>query len=434
MSNTFTFFGLAVLVLLFMSRNADRSIFSYFPSAPLLPPAPVYAVGQYLFSAFYNCGNYGIPPQLALLKHSTGFMQTGALRAAAKLGVADGIDEHSEGVNLAELAIATDSHKEPLGRLLRALTTIGVFREVSHDTFMHTPMSLLLRSDNPDSLKGAIEMFGNEQYCAFSNLEHSIRYNEPGFKKFYGEEFWGYHDNHVEAQNEFNSAMRGLSKLVDRAISEDYDGFGKFLTICDIAGGTGALLMGVLSDRPHLSGILFDLPAVIQVAKSAWEEVPFANRTELVEGSFFDAASIPKGADAYIVKQILHDWNDEKAVEILRNIRSAMHSNSTLLIADRLVEPGGFVDTQGTQFADLLMLNNFGAKERTKSNFEKILNQANFKLKRIVHTRSTFVVIEATPTGDLVSAPNTPKKMQAAESTPPLAPQVHSGELGKKEL
>jgi hypothetical protein len=289
-----------------------------------------------------------------------------------------------------ELAAKTKTHAPSLYRVLRTLASAGIFTENAGQKFQLTPLAALLRSDVPNSMHDFAIMMGEEWlWAAWGELMYSVKTGGVAHDKVQGMGSFEFFTKNKEAGKVFNRAMNNLSLTVTPAIVEAYDfsGVGKLV---DIAGGHGILLAGILKANPQVQGILFDLPTVIEGAGELLEREGVSNRVKLVSGDFFH--SVPAGANVYMMKHIIHDWDDERSIKILQNIRSAMNENGKVLILEIVVPEGN--EPSPSKALDLMMLVMEGGKERTKDEYRTLLAAAGFKLTRIIPTKSPFSVIE----------------------------------------
>jgi hypothetical protein len=332
-----------------------------------------------------------LPPQFAMLQMITGFWVSQALHIAARLGLADLLKEQPQ--TAAELAAATDTHAPSLYRLLRALASVGVFVEDEEGRFATTPPGATLETDAPGTLRWmAIVELGQEHFPAWGNLMHSVRTGEIAFDNLFGQNAWEYYAQHPEHAQNFNHAMTGLTGMVHGAVLKAYD-FSGITKLVDIAGGVGGQLGAILKTYPTMQGVLFDLPHVIAEAGPLLEAAGVRERCDFQTGDFFQA--VPGGADAYIMKWIIHDWDDDRSITILKNIRREIAANGKLLIVETVVPPGNAPDF--SKLLDLNMLVMTGGCERTEAQFSALLSNAGFRLTRIVPTESPMCVIEAIP-------------------------------------
>ncbi|MFN2540569.1 MAG: methyltransferase, partial [Chthoniobacterales bacterium] len=231
---------------------------------------------------------------------------------------------------------------------------------------------------------------GEEHYPAWGELLHSVRTGEIAFDRAFGMPVWKFFSQNPDNAQTFNDAMTGLTLAVNDAVISSYD-FSAIRTIVDIGGGHGSLLASILEAHPKMKGVLFDAPPVIDGAQSRFQSEGLANRCELVAGDFF--ASVPLGGDAYILKWIIHDWDDERCIKILKNCHRAMTEDGKLLLVEAVVPRGS--ELHFSKFMDLNMLVMTGGRERTADEYRTLLEASGFKLTRIVPTDSAMSVIES---------------------------------------
>ena len=325
-------------------------------------------------------------PSAELVRLINGFQISQALHVAASLAVADHLKDGPK--SAAVLARACDAHPRSLYRLLRALAAVGVFHENDDMEFSLTPVGFCLTSNAVGTRRNWARYIGRQgAWHAWGNLLHSIKSGEGAYPVTHGMDAWSYRQQHPEEQAIFDSAMTANSLSHARAVLEAYD-FKTFPRIVDIGGGQGLLLREILLACPASRGVLFDQPQV--VASTTLMTTPgLENRVETFAGSFFDA--IPPGADAYVMKVILHDWDDDKAIEILRSCSRAMSPTATLVVIERVIGPPNQIPE--AKFSDLNMLVSHGALERTREEFDDLLAKGGFWLDRVIPTRSPLSVI-----------------------------------------
>jgi orsellinic acid C2-O-methyltransferase len=329
-----------------------------------------------------------------LLGCVTSSWMTQAIYVAAELRIADLL---TEGPRTSEdLAAATGTHAPSLRRLLRALTTIEICREREDGSFEITPMGLLLGTDVPESLRSWTIWWGAHLWQVWGNLLYSVKTGESARKLLTGTDGFKHLEQDSEAAAVFNQALVELTRLTTENIMRIYD-FSGLKRIVDVGGGHGELLISILRANPTSSGILFDLPHAIEGGRRRFEEAGLVCRCEFLEGDFFE--SVPKGADAYILKSIIHDWDDNKSKLILENCRHAMAEKGRLLLVERVLPERleVSVDHQAVVRSDLTMLVALAAKERTETQFRELLNSAGFRVTRFLPAGMTFSVIEAFP-------------------------------------
>jgi O-methyltransferase domain/Dimerisation domain len=330
-------------------------------------------------------------PALALLNLMTGYWASQALYVAAKLNLADACQGSPRTVE--ELAAAAGADPSSLGRLLRALATVGVFAEGEAGVFSLTPMGALLRSDRSDSVRALAIMYAEEQYHAWGHLLHSVRTGQASFDHLYGMGVFEYYKTHPESARTFDAAMTELTTPLASVIAETCD-FSRFETIVDVGGGYGVLLAAVLQRNAQSRGILFDLPHVVEGAASTLVRGGIADRCASIGGDFFE--SIPAGGDAYLLKQVLHDWDDDRCVAILKNCRRVMPSTSRLLLIEFVLPPGN--EPFLGKWVDLHMLVMApGARERTVDEYQSLLLRGGFTMCSAVPTPIGPSVVEAMP-------------------------------------
>ncbi len=319
----------------------------------------------------------------------SGYWISQAIYAAAKFGIADHLKDGPKSVD--ELAEATATNADALYRLLRALASKGIFAEGEPRQFSLTPLAELLQSDVPGSKRALALMSGDEQFRAWAEIDYSIQTGKIAFEKVYGKPIFDYLGDNPHKARIFDAAMVGIHGRESNAILDAYD-FSQIGVVTDIGGGNGSQITGILQRHTAMKGILFDLPHVIERAKNQIESAGLSDRCELVAGNFFDA--VPEGADAYMMRHIIHDWDDEKSLTILRNCHRAMSSNGKLLIVESVIPSGN--EPFGGKFLDLVMLLIPGGKERTDDEYRMLLGKAGFELTRVVPTGTEVSIVEGT--------------------------------------
>jgi hypothetical protein len=329
-------------------------------------------------------------PQQHLTQLISGYWNSQCIYVAAKLGIADLLAEQP--VSVDELAAKTGVHRFSLYRVLRALASVGVFVEEPHATFALTPAASLLQSDVPGSQRAMALMVGEEHYHAWGELLFSVKTGKPGFDKVFGKPLFEFLSEHPEQAAIFDKAMVGVHGRETPAILDAYD-FSSFSSVADIGGGNGSNLTGILQRHPKLHGTLFDLPGVIGRAGKTIEKAGLADRIHCVDGDFFE--SVPGGSDAYFLRHIIHDWDDEKARRILENIRRVITEHGRLLVVESVIPPGN--DPFFGKLLDVAMLVVPGGQERTEEEYRTLFGRAGFRLSRIVPTQAEVSVIEGVP-------------------------------------
>jgi hypothetical protein len=311
---------------------------------------------------------------------------TQGIWVAAELGIADLL---TEGPLTAEaLAEQTHTHSGALYRVLRALSSVGVFSEDDQGRFSLTSTANLLRSDAVGSQRSFAIMMGAEFHEAWGELLHSVRTGEPGFEKRFGMPFFQYMTGNPERHSIYDNAMTGVHGGETEPMIDAYD-FSSFRTVVDIGGGNGLLMAAILKRYTTLQGILFDLPAVADRAGSVLSGLDLSGRYRVEGGDFF--ASVPAGANAYVLRHIIHDWEDQDAITILRNCREAMDSDGRILVLEIII-PSGNEPCFG-KWLDLMMLLVRG-RERTQEQYNQLFSEAGIKLNRIIPTASEISIVE----------------------------------------
>ena len=326
-----------------------------------------------------------VPPAERLRQLCTGSWIAQAIYAAAKLGLADLLMEGPKPCTA--LAEATGTDPTALFRLLRALSSVGVFEQLPDDQFRLTPLAECLNS-KPGSQRAMAIMMGEEHYLAWGEILYSLKTGKVAFDKIFGSSVFDFLAHHADKAAIFDEAMTGVHGAEYAAMLEAYD-FNSIQTLADVGGGNGTLLRTIMQRYPHMHGILFDLEHVVERARQNPANASIIPRCRFLAGSFFD--SVPSGADAILMRHIIHDWTDEQCHAILKNCRNALCPGGRVLIVESVIPPGN--DPNWTKFLDLNMMIIPGGKERTKAEFTSLLHQAGFQLERIVPTRIELSII-----------------------------------------
>jgi SAM-dependent methyltransferase len=324
------------------------------------------------------------------MQFATGYMVSSALYGVLALSIPDLLQSGSK--SAAELAVSTSSDEDALYRVMRALASIGLFKESPSRTFSLTPVSEPLCSGAQNSARDMVLWLTDPfHFRVYGELSHSIRTGETLPERIFGLSCFDYLGRDREVGDRFNNAMAGFSAMVIASALEEYDfGWLARKTIVDVAGGHGKVLMEILKKYPDARGILFDLEHVIAGSKTRIESEGLANRCAVAAGDFFKA--VPEG-DAYILKHIIHDWDDERASTILRNIHRASRPGSRVVLLEALLAPGN--EPHFAKWIDIEMLVLPGGRERTEQEYRKLFADTGFKMTRVVHTKSPLSVIEA---------------------------------------
>jgi O-methyltransferase len=312
-----------------------------------------------------------------------------AIAAVTELGIADLLANGPWSVE--DLAAAVSADKQALHRVLRLLASEGVFTEIEDGRFALTPMANALRSDVPDSIRPMVRFISGEaSWRSWGNLLHSVRTGTPAFDAVHGVGFFEYLQHHPEEQALFDELMTWYTRPASRGVANAYD-FSPFSTVVDVGGGQGGLMLGLLETYPNLRGIVFDQPTVASAAREAIRGAGLEERCEAISGDFF--ADVPRGGDVYMLKSILHDWDDEQSRTILRVCRGAMPLGAPLLVIEMLIPPGNEPSFAKSQ--DVNMLVNLGGRERSESEYRALFEGASFDLGRTILVQDEQHIIEA---------------------------------------
>jgi len=312
-----------------------------------------------------------------------------SIHVVARLGIADLLGPEPQTAE--ELAEAAEVHSPSLKRVLRALTTVGVFFEDADGRFRHTDLSQTLRADHPESVRAWALMLGAHfVWRPAGDLYESVRTGTPGFRRLYDERFFEWTKTRPEDGAVFNAAMTSGSTQRLPALLAAYD-FSCFERIVDVGGGHGALLAGLLAVNSKARGVLYDLPNVVAGAE-ALRAPDIAKRCEIVGGDFFE--SVPADGDAYILSRVIHDWDDASALKILGNCRRAIRSDGRLLLVEGIAKPPNEPDPN--KFFDVWFIDGGGC-ERTEAEYRTLLRSGGFALVRVVPVGRSSAVLECRP-------------------------------------
>lgn len=332
------------------------------------------------------------PPD-ALLRLVTGYTSAQVIHVAVQLGVADLLADGPRSV--AELAAGTGTHAPSLARLVRALAALGLVTETDGGRIELTPLGAPLRADAPDSVRDAVLfLVGDWCWRAWGGLRDSVRTGEPAFDRIFGMSNFEYWEHDPQAGAIHDAFFTAMSRTTTAPIVAAYD-FSRFGTVVDVGGSTGSLLAAILHANAGVRGVLFDLPHVVAEATPVLTEAGVADRCDVVGGDFF-TGDLPRG-DAYILKYVLHDWDDERARAILTRCRQAMQPGTTLLVIEQVLPERLEADPVAQRLARLdlqMLVLTPGGRERTEHQYRSLLEQTGFRLQRVVPTQSPFSVLE----------------------------------------
>ena len=312
-----------------------------------------------------------------------------AIAVAAELGIADLLKEGTK--TAAQIARSANASEDAVYRLLRALGSVGLFAESGNRRFRLTPLGTLLRTDSPQALGAYARFMGHESaWRPWEAIAYSVRTGEPAFDHVFAMPIFDYFAKMPKAAAVSDAAMTSISRWESRAVVAAYD-FPGIRTLVDVAGGHGLMIMTILKANKKMRGILFDLPHVTAGAASLLRRGGVADRCQIVSGDFF--TSVPEGGDAYIMKHILHDWDDQRAIQILRNCHSALPRGGKVLIVDSVIPSGNAAHFGKLLDLAMLVLTPRG-RERTQPELRDLLQRSGFKLERVVPTETHLSVVE----------------------------------------
>ncbi len=324
-----------------------------------------------------------------------GYWVSRLIYVAARLGLADLVGKRPRTVD--DLAAAAGVQPGALYRMLRTLASYGIFKELAGRRFALTPLAATLRSDVPGSMRAfALMLVEKHVWDSWEQLLYGVQTGRLPFDKIYGVPFYRYLEQHPGDRKVFGDAMTSLSGIENPAVAGVFDRIARshtIRTVVDVAGGHGSLLATILSGHPTMKGVLFDLPAVVDgaAADSHVTRRAIAERCTLVAGDFFE--SVPSGGDAYLLKYILHNWDDDRCVKILSNCRDAMNAGGRVLVADPVISPGN--RQEWAKLLDIQMMVVVQGAERTRAEFSALFKRAGLRLARILPTPSPLSVVEA---------------------------------------
>jgi len=333
--------------------------------------------------------NPQVPPHVEMIRMGTAYWLSSLVYTAAKLGLADHLADGPKAAD--ELAETTGMNARALHRFMRTLASFGILTQSDDDTFALTELGATLKKNAPGSARSTVlTMASPWAWRSFGALDYSLSTGKPAIDKILGMGLFDYLAQHPEEAAQFSESMVGIHGGEPPTVAAAYD-FSAFGTIVDVGGATGNMLAHILSRYPQPKGILFDRPHVVTEAPALLGANGVANRVTIVHGSFFE--SVPEGGDAYILSHIIHDWTVEQCHTILGNCRRAMKKSAKLLIVE-FVLPKGNTPHFG-KLADMVMLTIPGGEERTADEYRQLLDDAGFRMTRVVPTASDVSIVEA---------------------------------------
>lgn len=317
------------------------------------------------------------------------YAATSCFSAVVRLRIADALMEGPK--NVSELAAQTSANEDILYRVLRALATMGIFTETTPRTFANTPASEILAEDHPRSMRDmALWMSDAFHFDIFRDMLPTLRDGKPAIEHVFGKPAFDVLFSNAEELSVFNNAMTSISAVSIPTVLEHYDFSGMGATIADIAGGHGYVLTAILEKHPQMRGILFDVDHVLEGARKRVTQLGLTDRLQFVPGNFFE--SVPP-ADGYLMKHIIHDWDNERALTILRNCSKHLKKGGKLVLIEAVVPPGN--EPGYSKWLDIEMLMLPGGKERSEAEYRELLSWAGLRLNRIVPTDCPLSVLES---------------------------------------
>src|SRR5713226_2402045 len=330
------------------------------------------------------------PDLLRLVALMHGFRSTQVTYVIAKLGLADHLAAGP--LTAAELASRVKVNPENLGRVLRLAAFYGLVTELPEGRYELTPFARPLRRDVDDSIAPTAVMLGQDHYGAWGALLHSVKSGESAFQHMYGMPMFDYLAKHPDSQADFDAAMSAGTDVFLKSLVDVYD-FSEVRVIVDVGGGNGSVSAVILKQNPSLEAVIYDQPQVLQAAERYLSDAGVRARCRLVPGDFF--ASVPDDGDLYILSNIVHDWDDERAVRILRNCRTSMKPSAAVLLLEAVLPEHGRPSV-ATMF-DVNMMVMLTGRERTEAQFRSLLGGAELRLTKVVALSDRLSLIEARP-------------------------------------
>lgn len=319
----------------------------------------------------------------------TGYWVSQMIHVAAKLGLADVLEAGPQTCD--ELARATGAHAPSLYRLLRALTGAGIVEHLEDGRFKLTPLGEQLRTDDAASVRAFAVMLGEEHYRAWGQLYDSVMTGKTGFDSVFGCNLFEYLEKTPRMAQLFHAAMAEVAARLAPAVLRAYD-FSGISSLVDVGGGSGALLTAILASCPQLHGIVYDAPAAVARAQQRLDDAGLSNRGGAIAGNFFD--SVPR-ADAYILRGVIHDWDDDRARTILENCRRAASERGRVLVVEHVLPEDSQPSFSRLQDLDMLVMT--GGRERTEAEYRVLFAASGFSLARVIQTSAGVYVLEGVP-------------------------------------
>lgn len=374
-----------------MTSRLGSSFFRVSISEKPLPAPPRRAVRALLAvrKALLRAADLVVPPQVVVFDRVIALAGSHLVTELARLGVADLVEERS--LTASELAQRTATDPEAMLRAMRCAVSLGFFERDEQGRYTNNRLSGTLRSSETYDVRSFARYFGSPSNVeAWGDLAATMRTGKNAFERVHGKSIWQWFDEHPAERETFANSMMAMTLADAPGIATTYP-FAEIERLCDVGGGRGTLLSEILVRHPRLHGVLCDNAGVLESARELLTRRGVIDRTELVPGSFFD--SVPRGCDAYVMKHILHDWDDERCIAILKNCRSVMEAGGRLLVIEALVEET--TDDYGA-LADLhMMIVCCDGKERGREQYARLLAQSGFRLARVMEAPTPVAILEA---------------------------------------
>lgn len=327
---------------------------------------------------------------MRLIALTQGYRSTQVTYVIAKLGLADHLAEAP--LTAAELAARVNVNAESLRRVLRLAAFYGLVAEVPGERFELTPLGRPLCDDSEGSVKATAVMLGEEHYTSWGALLHSVRTGEPGFEHVYGAPFFDYMAGHPDTQATFDAAMSSGLDVLLRSLADSYD-FSKTRTLVDVGGGNGSIAAMLLKRNPSMEAVIYDQPHVLEAAEQYLTSAGVRSRCRLVPGDFF--RSIPDGGDVYVLSNIVHDWDDDRALRILQNCRAAMAPVAVMLLIESVLPEHGRSSAAAMMDVNMMVL--LTGRERTEAQYRELLAAARLRLTKVAPIYELESLLEARP-------------------------------------
>lgn len=358
-----------------------------------LPAPPAFAVRAALRvrKAFLRAADAVVPAQLAVFERVAATAGSVVITELARLRVADLVAERP--LTAAEIASRTATDPDAMSRTMRAAVAMGLFVRDRDGRFANNRLSRGLRTDDAYSVRSFAEYFGSgSNMSAWLDFRGTLRTGGSAFDRVHGKSIWEWFEDHPDEREMFAQCMMTMTLAQAPGIAAAYP-WSELRSVCDVGGGRGTLVSELLVQHAHLVATLCDAPGVLELARPLLADRGVAARVRYAPGSFFEP--LPGGSDAYVLKNVLHDWNDERCLAILRNCRAAMGPGTKLLVIEAIVggEPDAFSSLGA--LADLqMMVVCEGGRERSRADFERLLEASGFRLGRVIPTPTPMTILE----------------------------------------